>query len=451
MNHTDKLISDYLDRHPRSAALHREAKGIFPADGATHFARVLNPYRPYITHADGSKKWDVDGNEYIDYVMGHGALILGHNHGDVVRAVQEQVARGVHYGDNHDLEITWAKLIMEMFPSAENMVFFACGNEANMMAIRLSRVFTGRKKILRFEKHYHGWADELTAATEPAACRANVTIIAHNDLNRLEKELSTKEYAVLFTEAGGAFIGGQTPLDIDFTRQISALTKKYGTLWLLDEVVTGLRVAPGGWQSVIGVQPDLTSLGKCIGGGLSVGALIGRADVLEALHPETAPARRVGQGGTWNANPLTAAAGIAACKLLKTGEPQQQAAEAAALFRREGNKILREKMISASFYGPSSIIYFYHGLMDHKPLDETLPPVSDHARITDPAMRPFYNRLLLNLLQRGVSNILGTIFIFSAMHTEEDVGKTLVALQESLEAMRLAEGGPPILIDPDDA
>ncbi len=436
MGDTDNVIKRYIEDHQGSAALHEQAKKHFAPAGATHFIRTFNPFRPYITHAKGSKKWDVDGNEYLDYVMGHGALLLGHDHENVVGAVQEQVKRGVLYGENHALEIKWAELIKEMIPSAESVLFFPCGNEANMMALRLSRVFTGKKKILRFENHYHGWADELASPAEPAVGQDNVVIIPHNNPDRLEQELAKNEYAAVLTEASGAFIGGRIPLDIDFVRQIPGLVKKYAALWILDEVVTGFRVSPGGWQGLLGVTPDLTTLGKCVGGGLSAGAIVGRADLFQALHPRTVPGRRVNLGGTWNANPLTAAAGIAACELLKTGTFQKKADETAALFRKEGNKILKGKGISGAFYGRSSIVFLYLGPLDFKPPNDTMPPTRDAAKLADPAMTPLYNRLLLHMLQRGVSNILGSIFVFSAMHTREDVHQTINAFGESIGAMQ---------------
>ncbi|GAI44343.1 unnamed protein product, partial [marine sediment metagenome] len=258
------IVEEYIRTHPGSQKFHEEAERIFAANGATHVSRVLDPFRPYITHAKGSRKWDVDGNEYIDYVMGHGALILGHCHPDVVRAVQEQMAKGVHYGENHELEIEWAKLIQRMMPAMERIEFFPCGQEANMMAIRLSRMFTGRRKVLRFVENFHGWADEVIVPGSPGIVADAVTVVPGHDLNRLEAELAKKEYAILFTEGGGAHMAGQIPWEADFIRALPSLTQKYGTVWLIDEVVTGFREATGGWQATIGVTPDLTSLGKTI-------------------------------------------------------------------------------------------------------------------------------------------------------------------------------------------
>ncbi len=162
----DELIESYKKTHPNSGDLHERAISVFSGEGASSFVRVLDPYRPYITHAKGSKKWDVDGNEYIDYVMGHGALLLGHSHPTIIEAVQKQIVKGVHYGDNHELEVEWAELIKRMVPSAERVELFSCGQEANLMAIRLSRIFTGRKKILRFIENFHGWADEVALPPE---------------------------------------------------------------------------------------------------------------------------------------------------------------------------------------------------------------------------------------------------------------------------------------------
>ena len=432
MTMQDNLIKNYLNDHPQSGEWHERAKKVFTANGATHFARVMDPYRPYVTHTDGCKKYDLDGNEYIDYVMGHGALLLGHNNSAVVDTVREQVVKGVLYGENHRLEVEWAELIQDMMPSAERVLFFSCGNEANMMAIRLSRVLTGRKKILRFEKHYHGWADEMASPAEPGVNQDHVVVIPHNDLQRLEEELAKEEYAILFTEGGGAFLGGRVPLNPEFVRRIPELTKKYGTVWLLDEVVTGFRYAPGGWQGIIGVKPDLTTLGKCVSGGLNAGVLVGRKEIFEPLNPNSPTGKRVIHGGTWNANPLSASAGVAACRILKTGDPQRKASALAALLRREGNRLLKEKNVEGGFYGPHSIIYLYLGPVDWQS-DDGRSPVENESKLSDPAKAPVFERLMIHLLQRGIASLMGQVYIFSAEHTEIDVQKTIEALGESFD------------------
>jgi glutamate-1-semialdehyde 2,1-aminomutase len=433
---TKSIVEEYESAHPKSKEAHKRAVKVFAADGATHFARIFNPYRPYITHAQGSKKWDVDGNEYIDYVMGHGALLLGHSHPAVVKAVQEQSAKGFHYGDNHELEIEWAELIQDMMPSAERVEFFSCGQEANLMAIRLARVFTGRKKILRFLENYHGWADELVfPADSPGVYMDNIKIIPY-DLDKVEEELSRGEYAILMIEGGGAHMCGQIPVDLEFVQALPGLAGKYGTVWHIDEVVTGFREEPGGFQTRVGVRPDLTSLGKIVSGGMGAGALVGRADIMDAFSPKRPKNKRVIHGGTWNSNPLTCAAGIATLRLCQNGQPQEKARELASYFRKKGNSVLKERNVGGWLYG-RSITHVYFGPFDFKPQDDTRPPTNNMDKIMGKSdTKP---RLALHLLQRGISTNLGRFFIFSCVHTEEDIDKTVHALAESLDAM-VAEG-----------
>jgi glutamate-1-semialdehyde 2,1-aminomutase len=438
------IVQEYRLSHPGSSKLHEQAMQLFAADGATHAVRVFDPFRPYITRARGSRKWDVDGNEYIDYVMGHGALILGHSHPDIVQAIQEQAARGLHYGENHELEVQWAGLIKDLMPSAERVEFVACGNEANALAIRFARIFTGRTKMLRLEEHFHGWFDFVTYPGTPGVLPAdneiNSVYIPH-DLDLIERELAKGEYAVLLTEGGGAHMGGQYPLDRDLVHALRDLTRNYGTVWVIDEVVTGFRYASGGWQSVMGVIPDLTTLGKCVGGGVAAGAIAGGAQIMDALSTRAPLDRRIRHTGTWNANPLVAAAGVAACKLYLTGEPQRKAAEAGALLRAGLNEALRERGISGTFYG-KTILHGYLGPREFEPSSDMLPPTRDIKKLCSPEMTPIWARMLLHLLQRGVSSLRGNLHVMSAAHTREDIDQTIRVFGESLDAM-IAEGSLP--------
>ena len=434
----DSLVEEYISTHQGSGKLHERGVKYFAADGATHFARVLDPFRPYITHAKGSRKWDVDGNEYIDYIMGHGALILGHSHPAIVEAVQQQMARGVHYGENHELEVELAELIRNMMPMAERVAFFSCGQEANMMAVRLSRIFTGRRKVLRFEENFHGWADELIHEGSAGVLADEVTVIPSNDLNIVEKELATREYAVLLTEGGGAIMNGRVPIEDDFVRALPDLTRKYDTVWVIDEVVTGFRDAPGGWQSVVGITPDLTTIGKCVGGGLPIGAVVGRADIMEAFSPTTPLERRVLHTGTWNANPLVCAAGIAACKLYQDGEPQKRTRARADYLREEGNRILKERSISGRLYS-RTVVHLYLGPIEFEPSDDTMPPTKDTKKIMNPELGPVLTRLGLHLLQRGIAAFDRGFSVLSAAHSKEDIDQTVQAFADSLDAM-IAEG-----------
>jgi glutamate-1-semialdehyde 2,1-aminomutase len=230
-------------------------------------------------------------------------------------------------------------------------------------------------------------------------------------------------------------MGGQIPWDPDFVRVVQGLTKKYGTVWLIDEVVTGFRDSPGGWQATIGVTPDLTSLGKCAGGGLAVGVLGGRADIMNMLKPKAPPQQFVTHSGTWNANPLTAAAGIAACKLYKSGEVQQKVNQLGAYLREKGSKALKERGINSHLYG-KTLIHLYIGPIGQK-LSEDTAPTKDFFSIT--AGSATQQRLCLHLLHRGIATMGARFFSLSIAHSEDDIDQTVKALCDSLDAM-IAEG-----------
>jgi glutamate-1-semialdehyde 2,1-aminomutase len=432
---TDPLTEGFQQSHPRSAELNQRAKGFFAAQGATHFARVKSPFRPYIVRAAGSRKWDVDGNEYLDYVMGHGALVLGHGHPAVVAAIQRQAANGIHFGDNHPLELEWAERIRSLMPIAERVEYCASGQEANQMGIRIARAFTGRRKLLKFKHNYHGWADELCAEGSPGALADYVTVIPANDLGLVERHLASREFAVVLIEGAGGRVGGRVPTDPEFFRALPDLARRYGTVLLLDEVVTGFREAVGGWQSVVGMRPDLTTVGKATSGGLPCGVLLGSAEVMSVLSPTTSRDKLVVHGGTWNAVPVTCAAGIAACDLYRDGAPQRAARQAADLLRCEGNAMFDRLRVPARLYG-RSVVHIYLGESDRVPADDTLPPTTDPAKLMAPDRVPLYQRLDLHLLARGVSTMRGEGLIVSAAHSSADIERTVGLLEQALVALR---------------
>jgi glutamate-1-semialdehyde 2,1-aminomutase len=259
-----------------------------------------------------------------------------------------------------------------------------------------------------------------------------------HDLAELEKELAKKEYAAVLTEGGGAHMGGQIPWNLDFIHQLSSLSKKYGTVWIIDEVVTGFRDAPGGWQSIVELRPDLTTLGKCVSGGLAVGAVVGRSEIFEAFNPNNSAEKRVRHTGTWNANPLLCAAGVAACKLYLNGEPQKTATECAAYLREQGNKAIRERNISGCLYG-RTIIHIYMGPFEFETDDPFVPPTNNIKQILNPEMSAVKGQLCLHMLHRGVDTLGGRLFIMSAAHRKADIDETIDVFGLSLDAM-LSEG-----------
>ena len=227
-------------------------------------------------------------------------------------------------------------------------------------------------------------------------------------------------------------MGGQIPWEADFVRAIPALAKKYGTVFHIDEVVTGFRDAPGCWQSTIGVTPDLTSLGKAVSGGISAGVLVGRSDIIDGLKPKAPPLPFLRHAGTWNANPLVSATGVAACKLYLDSEPQKTANERGTYLREKGNQALKERGISGRLYG-RNIIHIYFGPIDYEPSDDTLPPTKDVKKLT--AGLATKENLCLHLLHRGVATMGGRFFVMSAVHSEGDINQTMEAFGSALDDM----------------
>jgi glutamate-1-semialdehyde 2,1-aminomutase len=282
---------------------------------------------PFISRGEGARVWDVDGNEYVDFLGSWGPLVLGHAHPAIVEAVREAAADGTSFGAPTERELELAELINRAMPSIEMLRLVSSGTEATMSAIRMARAFTSRPKIIKFSGCYHGHADGLlvkggsglathgvpTSAGVPTSYAAETLVADYNDLDSVRKlfEANTNQVAAVIVEpvAGNMGIVPPQPGFLEGLRQI---TRNEGALLIFDEVITGFRVAYGGAQYRYGVTPDLTCLGKIIGGGLPVGAYGGRADVMRMAAP-LGPAY---QAGTLSGNPLAVSAGIACLKEL---------------------------------------------------------------------------------------------------------------------------------------
>jgi glutamate-1-semialdehyde 2,1-aminomutase len=318
----------------RSSALFRRACGITPG-GVSSPVRAFRsvggePF--FVESAAGARLRDVDGNEYIDYVLSWGPLILGHAHPAVVRAVTEAAARGTSYGAPTPAEVELAEAVRGFFPSMERLRFVSSGTEATMSALRLARGFTGRDLLLKFEGCYHGHADSFLVKAGsgvatlglpdspgvPAELSKLTLTVPFNDLEAVEAAFRAHpgRIACAFVEPVVGNAGFIPPVD-GFLQGLRRATEEDGALLVFDEVMTGFRVAPGGAQECFGVQPDLTTLGKVIGGGLPVGAYGGRAEVMERI----APSGPVYQAGTLSGNPLAMAAGLAQLRVLREEDP----------------------------------------------------------------------------------------------------------------------------------
>ncbi len=362
----------YRERTPGSARLAERARGLFPS-GITHDGRHLAPYGVSIERADGAYKWDVDGHRYIDYYGGHGALLLGHNHPKVAAATAEALGQGTHFGASHPLEVRWAEAIRQLVPSAERIRFTSSGTEATLMAVRLARASTGKSKIVRFRTHFHGWHDHMTAgftghfdgSPTPgvlAEVARNVVLLDPNDEGGLRDMLAADDdiAAAIIEPTGGSF--GMTPLRPGFLAALRELTAARAVLLIFDEVVTGFRVAPGGAQAHFEITPDLTALAKIAAGGLPGGAVVGRADVLDRLDFAAAAAQgfeKIQHPGTFNANPVSAAAGIAALEVIATTDACARANAAGQALRQGLNQVLEAEDVPWAAYGSFSGVHLF--------------------------------------------------------------------------------------------
>ncbi len=426
------LSERWSEANPRSRALYERASRVLPA-GVTHDVRRSTPFPLAVARSEGSRKWDVDGHEIICYVMGHGALLLGHSRPEVVEAVRRQATISFLPGASHELESEWAELVVSLVPSAERVRFTSSGTEASLLALRLARASSDRPRIVKLAGHFHGWHDQVSYGADapfegpdtaglPAALASAVTVLPV-DAEAIAAELERGDVAALILEPSGAS-WGTVPLPEGFLPAVRELTTKTGTVLVFDEVVTGFRWAPGGLQTVSGVTPDLTVLGKILAGGMPGGAVAGRADLVGELALGPGDPRRVGHPGTHNAHPVSAAAGVAALRIVASGEPHGRADALAATLRSELTAVLARSGVPGRAYGESST---FHLLVGHggKPAD------LDAATLKSPLSRPLSAELHNGMLLEGVQLFHGSGFVSSA-HDERDVEQTVEAFSRTL-------------------
>jgi glutamate-1-semialdehyde 2,1-aminomutase len=434
------ITKTYTRLHPRSAQLADEARARFPS-GVTHDGRFAAPFPLFVARSAGARKWDADENELIDYVTGHGALLLGHGHPDVVAAVQEQMARGTHLGGEHELALRWAALVQDLFPSVEQLRFTASGTEATMLALRLARAYTGRSTVVRFFGHYHGWHDLLARDAEgdrPAGVPESLlgsTIVLPADLDAVAETLKAhSDIAALILEPTGASYG-MVPAPHNFLGSLRELTEAAGVLLICDEVVTGFRVAPGGEQQRSGVQADLTTFAKVLAGGLPGGAVGGRSDVMRHLDFGDATwtkERKIRHNGTFNANPLSAAAGVATLEHVRSGNPGRHALAMAEQLVAGLNQSIRARSLRGwAAYGDGSIFHLVVGATDgFSP--GSLPDGVSAQELKKGGDGRILGALRLALVNRGIDLMRGRSGFLSLAHTQADIDATVAAFEQAL-------------------
>jgi glutamate-1-semialdehyde 2,1-aminomutase len=329
----------------RNESLFEKSQAVIPGgvNSPVRAFRSVGGTPVFVTRGEGARIWDADGKSYIDYVGSWGPLVLGHAHPEVVRAVQEAARRGLSFGAPTETELEMAQLLTGTLPGLEQVRLVSSGTEATMTAIRLARGFTGRPKIVKFEGCYHGHADSLlvkagsgaltlgqpSSAGVPAEITAHTLVLDFNDAGMLERafrQYGDQIAAVIFEPVAGNM--NLVKPRAAFLKAMRELCTRYGAVLICDEVMTGFRVGRQGAQGLFGIAPDLTTLGKVIGGGMPVGALGGRREIMQKI----APLGAVYQAGTLSGNPVAVAAGLATLRLvLREGFFEKLGETAAAL------------------------------------------------------------------------------------------------------------------------
>jgi glutamate-1-semialdehyde 2,1-aminomutase len=438
----------YLARRPKSVQYQQRARQVL-AGGVGHDLRHFEPVPLCIARARAGRKWDVDGNEYIDFLLGNGAMLLGHADPEICEAVSRAVHDGSHFGNDHPLHIEWAEWVCRLVPSAERVRFVSSGTEATHLALRLARAWTRKGTVLRFEGHFHGWHDEVVHGFQPPFeadgslgtaphARDNLVMIPDGNLQLLEHTLHEfRDIAAAIVEPSGAS-WGRVPMTGEFLRGLRELTQRFGVVLIFDEVVSGFRFSPGGVQQSAGVTPDLTCLAKVLAGGMPGGAVAGRAAIMN-LFDQTGDPRhdrheRVVHQGTFNAAQPSAAAGVVALRRISTGEPIRRANALAGFLRLAWDDVLERHGVAGYVYGSASTFHVYFEANPQRLAGKT----SRHelatcdARLLKGMPATLIDQYQRHLRYRGVDIMSSTGGVLSCAHTEEDISTATAAFEETV-------------------
>jgi len=421
------LIEKYRSVSKTSRKLYERACKVFP-DGSTRRGLFFPPYPAYIVKGEGCRVYDVDGREYIDYTSNLGPLILGHKNPRVMKAIQEQLECGTVLGGPTELEVRLAEKILGSLPSGEQVIFCASGTEANMLGLRVARAYTGKEKILKCEGAFHGTSDGFSEGPGILQDLLTKTItVPFNDIERFEAAIKKHrdELAAVFIEP----ILRGIPPEPDYLKQVRKVTEENGVLLVFDEVVTGFRLSRAGAQGKWGVRPDMTLLGKIIGGGFATGALVAKKEMLKPFKPMrfsglTVDRAPISHAGTWNAHPVAMAAGLATLQEL-TPSAYAHLDEVGEALRQGMEKAAERAGIIVQVVGVGSVFHIYF---------------TDQA-IVDSASAKTGNQLLLrhydlHLITRGIYPAKAHCNFISTPVKNREVKQTLEAIEDTLHSMK---------------
>jgi glutamate-1-semialdehyde 2,1-aminomutase len=432
----------YAQKFARSVQWYERGKSLF-AGGVTHQTRFTSPFPVYIEYGDGPYKYDVDGNQLIDYIMGNGSLMMGHNPPEVVAAVRAQANRGTHLGGATTHEVRYAEAVKRLMPSLERVRFTSSGTESTYLALRLARAYTGKTKIVKFFEHFHGWHDYVAPDSGQALGGIpqevlDTVIVAPTDVAEVERILSQdNDVAAVIVESNGAHYGVVPLQNPQFLQDLREVTARHGVVFIMDEVITGFRLSKGGAQVRWDIEPDLTTLAKIVAGGQPGAAVGGRADIMELMAFRNDPAwdsvGRVPQGGTFNAQPVTVAAGLATLEAIANKGVNARADAMAQRLKDGLNEAFIQNEVTGHAHGIASIIHVNLGAECN--CDRNLCTMT-HSEIYGTMTTEKTRALRRAMLVNGADIMGGRAFLVSSAHNEDVIDRTIEAFSQSLKDLR---------------
>ena len=414
----------------------------FVPGGVLYRTRAPEEVRTVFARGKGSRVWDVDGNEYLDYVLGSGPMILGHAHPAITQAAGQRLEDGTQFFQATDVTLRHARKVLEAISGAEKIKYTGTGSEATSIALRLARAYTGKTKILKFEGAFHGTNDYISFSTNPtrmlpfpqpepdtagipAGVAETVLIAPYNDADKTCEIIreNRDDLAALMLDAQTGHIAPKP----EFLEAVRSCTRECDVLLIMDEVVSGFRIAWGGAQEYYGVDPDLTTLGKALAGGTSMGCIVGPNEIMSRLDPAFEPRSQYTQGsGTFTANPLSAAAGLAALEVLGAPGAYERLHEGGNRLRAGLQQVCERLEVPAlvSNQGPTVSVKFTDR-------DEILD-----YRASLEQDRALHSRMYVEMMKRGVMSIPGTAFYVSLVHTNQELDETVEVFEAALRSAR---------------
>jgi len=441
----EKTLEAYITKTPKSKKMWETARKAIPG-GVGSSVRYFEPYPFFIDRAKGSRVWDVDGNEYIDYIMGYGINIAGHAHPTIVNAVQEQMEKASAYTMPHEKSFLFIEELLRRFPMMDMFQFANSGTEATMHAIRAARSYTGKDKIVKIEGCYHGvhdyvivsvgppiaktgpkWAPTPVIESEgmPADTMKNTLVAPYNNIEAMENLFKRHEgeIAAVILEPIMLNAGPILPKD-GYLKDLRKLTEEYNIVLIFDEVKTGCRVAPGGASELYNIKPDMVTLAKAIGGGLPLAAFGGKKDIIEPLGPTG----RTWTAGSYCANPLSISAGLACLTKVMTNKAYSYITDRGNELLKGVKNMVEDVGVTAKVRGVGPVGYIF--FTDVEPVDYRTAATADVEKT-----REFW----FNMFNRGVIPWSPSPFdewYVSVAHTKDDIAETIEASGEALRKVK---------------